>query len=134
MLFDDFCLAQENRATDPVLHKLMRSPQNSPAFPFRKNQLLRVLACFVFDLCHDLLGATQKCREAVAIGLHILDRSCCNAGLCRRGCDGRGDIEQDPLINRFRDQILRTELNGLPTIGISDRVGHNFTRQFSNRP
>ena len=99
MLFNDICLAQENR-TDPVLNKLMGSPQEFAGVPLpeKPSSGFGVLCFRSVPTC---LVRPQKCRKTVAVGLHILDRPCRNAGLCCRGCDGQRDIEQDPLINRF---------------------------------
>jgi len=119
---DDPFVAQQHRVRDPVFLHLIGRPDHLFVLSLGERNPLWVAPGFVHNDLHHLPGFPESGLErfAVACEIHLAPRGTARN---RRLSDGRSDLEENPRIDRFREDILGTELEGLVAVRLEDGVG-----------
>ena len=113
----------QDRPRDAGLDCLRRRLQHVGMRAFGENKSLRRTLRRLEHRLHDEARAIDEGREFVCVGLEVGNGAGGDAGLHGGGGDGRCDFRDQPRIERFRQDVIRTKYEGIGTVSRGDDIG-----------
>ena len=131
---DDVGAADEDRAREALVHRDLRRAQHALVLALGIHDALRCLLGRGEDRLHRGAGLVDEAVELVPIGIEVLDRPCRDAAVHRRLRDCRGHLDDQPGIERARDQVVGTERRRLLAVRERHDLGGLGLRDLRERP
>ena len=99
----------QNRFGQSQRHQLLGGVQHPGLLPFRQHHALRLFARLREDRLHKQVGFIDELAQLLDIGVKIGDRARRHTGIHRRLRHRGGDLDDQPRVEWFRNDVLRTK-------------------------
>ena len=125
-------IPQQDRYADAFLLCLYGRFHHRLVTTLCKDDALRMVGCGGVEGAGQLGFLSQQLPEVLLVALEVLDRRACHAALHGGLGHRRTDLGDQPRVDRFRNEVLRSEGEVVHAIYLVDDIGHGLLGKVGN--